>query len=250
MRYKIRKYNVQHMPVSCSWFVVGAPGTGKSRFIADLAYKRRHVYPVGRVFCESEDSNGYYQQIFNPLYVSEKWDMEQQKDYIARQKMCKVDSNNGSSVNIIDDCSSDTKLYRQPIVQSIFKNGSRHWNDLTIVGLQYLIDVPPGVRKSVSYVALFKETSNEEIEKMYKAFGGMFDSLKHFKEVFNEITKHDHTAMIIDKRTQTTDIEKCVFYYKADLHEDENENPTWKFGCREYIEHAKKRYDKNYRPKL
>ena len=35
-----------------------------------------------------------------------------------------------------------------------FKNGSRRWNHLDIYGMQYVKDLPPGVRKSMSFAII------------------------------------------------------------------------------------------------
>uniref|UniRef100_A0A6C0LYY3 Uncharacterized protein n=1 Tax=viral metagenome TaxID=1070528 RepID=A0A6C0LYY3_9ZZZZ len=253
---QIHEFDITKMPRSCTWFVIGPPGTGKSRFIADMAYYTKHIYPVARVFSETEDSNTFFGGggsggIFPPLFVSEDYSEEAERNHVLRQKLCKQDSDceNGSALNILDDCSKDPKIYRSILVQNLFKNGSRHWDQLCMVGLQYAIDVMPVIRKCVSYVALLREAEVNEREKLYKNFGGLAGSFKNFCDLMDQLTD-DHTALIINKRSQSNDPAECFFYYKAEIHEDDNGKPNWKFGCNEYWEWSKKRYNKGYQGRV
>ena len=121
----------------------------------------------------------------------------------------------------------------------LFKIGSQHWDELLLIGLQYAIDMPPPIRKSVSYVAIFAEAEEPERKKLYNNFGGLAGSYETFCALMDQITG-DYTCLIIKKRTQSKRIEDNIFYYKAKLRGD------WKFGCKEYWEWNNMRYNKDF----
>ena len=68
-------------------------------------------------------------------------------------------------IEILDDCSDDPKIYRTKIIRGAFKNGRQHWKRQFWVGLQYAIDMGPDIRKSVSYVFIFREPEENERKK-------------------------------------------------------------------------------------
>jgi hypothetical protein len=50
----------------------------------------------------------------------------------------------------------------------------------------------------------------------------------------------DYTFMIIDKRSQSSKLEDCVFYYRTKVL------GSWKFGCKEFRQWHTERYDTKY----
>lgn len=245
----INEFQIHKIPISCTWIIIGPPATGKSTLIADICYVHKHRYPVAKIFSGTEDSNRFYEEMFPSLFISNTYKDEEEERHIIRQKICKNECENGASINIVDDCSDDRKIYKSKIFQGLYKNGSQHWNQLFILGLQYAIDVEPSIRKSVSYVALFREPNAVEREKLYRNFGGMAGSYKDFCDLMDQLTGN-HTCMIFKNRSQSNNIEDNIFYYKARLHVDKNKKSNWKFGCKDYWEWHKKRYNKNYEPPL
>ena len=185
---RIREFPIDEIPRSCSWTIVAPPGKGKSNLIKYLAYVRRHVYPVAKVHSGTEDSNKSYETWLPRIFINDGYDEPQEKNYIIRQKRClRNGCRNGSAINIIDDCSEDNRIYKSPIFQGLYKNGSRHWNGLIITALQYGIDFPPAVRSSSMYVALGFIKDQNEREKLYKNFGGLCGSLKDFCSIMDQI---------------------------------------------------------------
>lgn len=95
------------------------------------------------------------------------------------------------------------------------------------------------MRKSVSYVAIFREPEEVERKKLYDNFGGLAGSYDRFCDLMDELTG-DFTCIIFKKRSQSNKLEDCVFYYKTQILK------PWTFGCKEYKEWGKERYNSGY----
>jgi len=208
-------------------------------------YTHKHRYPVATIHSGSEDSNRCYEKTFPRLFIYNGYDEQAEQSHILRQKRCLENGcENGSAVNIIDDCSDDKKIYKSKTFIGLYKNGTRHWNQLLITILQYGIDMPTDVRKCASYVAIFYEPEEDERKKLYDNFGGACGSYKDFCAVMDQLIQGSdktdkYTCMIIKKLGQGPKREDNVFYYKARLH------PNFKFGCSEYRKWSEKRFDEN-----
>ena len=108
-----------------------------------------------------------------------------------------------------------------------------------MVGSQYCVDMPPDIRKSVSYVAIAREPEEAERKKLYENFGGICGSYARFCDLMDQLTG-DYTFLILRKRSQSNDLEQCVFWYRTKKLGD------WTFGAKEYRDWGNERYDPNY----
>ncbi len=243
----INEFRLEDLPLSCTFIIVGAPGTGKTSFIENVCYYHKHRYPVARIFMGTDDGYKKFCKIFHPLYVSNYYNEEEEKSHILRQRVCALE--NGTTdkgnyaINIMDDVSDDPRIYKTKILKGLFKLGSQHWHQLFMIGSQYAIDMPPDIRKATSYVVLFREPEEAERKKLYENFGGMAGSYANFCSLMDQLTG-DYTCMIIKKRTQSQNKEDCIFYYRTVLLK------PWKFGCDEYREWGKNRYNPEYVEKI
>lgn len=222
--------------------------THNTTFIENMVYAVKHKYPVARVFAGTQSSYERFSKIFGKLYVTLGFDEQAEKNHILRQKTCRMENGDkypaNYAINILDDVSDDPKIYKKPLFNDIFKNGSQHYHQVFIIALQYAIDVPPAIRRTVSYVALFRETGEDALKKLYSNFGGECGSLQTFRKIMEEVTG-DYTCLIIDKRSQSTRLEDKIFWYRT--YPIEQQKPDWRFGCVEYREWNDQRVDPGYK---
>lgn len=241
--YNIREFELEKIPLSCSFIVIGAPKSGKGTFMENLMYFNKHRVPVARTFTGAGTQFERFKKITHPLYASYGYKEEEEKMAILRQKQCALEGNHNNSINIVDDAGDDPRVFKGKTFLGLFKIGTQHWDQIFIVANQYAIDFLPPIRKAVSYVVLFREVNPIELKKLYDNFGGICGSYEVFEKFMLQLTG-DYTCMIIKKDSQTNDLEECIFWYRT-VPLDTN----WKFGCSEYREWAEKRYNKTYKEK-
>lgn len=217
--------------------------THNTTLIENLAYYLKHRYPVARIFTGTPEGYKDMCRIFHPLYVSNIYSEDKEKMHISRQKKC-VEQNGSKyignyAINVIDDATDNPAVFKTPTFLGLFKIGSRHWAQLFIIGTQYAIDLPPAVRKSVSYVALFFEPEMKERKKLYENFGGLAGSYENFCTLMDKVTG-DYTCLVFKKRTQSYNIEDNVSWFRTKVLD------KWQFGCKEYRDWGDTRYNKNF----
>jgi ABC-type dipeptide/oligopeptide/nickel transport system ATPase component len=213
--------------------IIGKPGSGKSVLIKHLLYAKKHVIPTGLVISGSEDSNKFYSRLFPDLFIYEKYKKDVVENFIKRQKLAKEHLPNGWSVLVMDDCMDDIKIFNDPLLQGLFKNG-RHWNMMAIFANQYVFDFKPNIRTNIDGVFIFREPNQANREKIYKNFASIIPSYTIFCQLMNELTT-DYTCIYINNQIQSNEWTDAVFYFKAD------QVPDFRFGCDDYLQFAETR---------
>lgn len=235
----IREFPIHEIPLSCTWIIVGSPGSGKTSIIEDICYVNKHKYPVAKCWCGTEDTQGKYGKFMRPLYITNDYKSDEHEKVVIRQKKCiNGDSKNARGIYIVDDCSTDRAIFKTPLMKGQFKHGTQWWDNLFILGSHYVFDLGPDLRKCPTYVAIGKENSHAERRKLFDTFA-IGCTFPEFCQLMDELTT-DHTFLIFSKMSDSNKLEDCVFYYKAQLH------GKWTLGCEQYKKWSDDRYDKKY----
>jgi hypothetical protein len=221
--------------------VIGKPGSGKSSLIQDIVAHKAHIIPVSQVFSGTEESNHFYSEKMPPITIFNKLDMGAIKNFVERQDQAKKFLKNPWALQIIDDCTDNPKILRDPVFQAYYKNG-RHWKMLHILSLQYCLDVSPAIRTCIDYTFILKEGSKITREKLWKNYGSCIEDFADFCQLMDQLT-NDFTALVINNRSTSNKLEDCVFYYKADL----SRIPiNWKFGAGSFWQFNHDRLNQNF----
>jgi hypothetical protein len=77
---------------------------------------------------------------------------------------------------------------------------------------------------------------------LWENYASIVPTFDMFNDIMDQLTT-DYTAVFINKRIQSNNIEDCVFYYRADLGAIPD---SWKFGCESYWKFHQDRFDPSY----
>lgn len=213
--------------------------TGKTTLISSLLYAKRHIYPCGIVFSGTEDSNGFYQNMFPSTFVFNKYDEAQLKSFIRRQKIAKKHVANPWAVCLLDDCTDTPGVFNKPLQQGIYKNG-RHWKMWYILSLQYCMDVKPVIRTNVDGTFILREPNLRNRKSLWENYAGVIPDFSLFCDILDQLTD-DYTALYIHNATKSNKLEDCIFFYKATPPPKD-----FKFGCPDFWNFHFARYNPNY----
>lgn len=220
---------------------IGKPGTGKSTLIKYILYSKIDIIPFAVIMNGTEESTGFYSEMFPPLFVYDEYNEKIIEEFVSRQKKAK-DSQlaNPWGLLLLDDCTDGKKVFKSEMQSSIFKNG-RHWKMLYFISLQYSVDLPPALRTCVDGAFLFKETNDKNLKNLYENYAGIFPDINIFKRYMEKVTGN-YTALYIDSQNQSANKEwyDCVYYVKAPII------PDFKFGCKEYRSYGRDRVNNKY----
>ena len=239
--FNVRAFDIKAIKPSCTWIILGRPGTGKSLFIEDLIRFNQEKFPTCHVSSNVPKTYRRFCKIFPPAFVTSKFDLQAERAVIARQKELSLTSESGRhAVYVLDDIQDRHMKENVEFFKELFKRGSRHWNMLTIVNNQGAMHFPPEIRGAATYYAIFDFPNNTDRLKLYNNYGGqrIFGTLNKFNKLMDELTG-DFTCIVVDVDAGKDDKE-AIFYYKADycppdksqLPEgaDPNDYPTWTFN--------------------
>lgn len=252
----LNRFDVRSIPPSCTWVVVGPPASGKTTLMANFAFELRDRIAVAGGQFGTETALDYFNKKMHPLYTSYGYDEKHLEGIKSRQRKCVMDDPNRQDASkawagnycltIVDDVTEDKKILNKPLFQSMYKNGSQHWAQIFMLGLQYAIDLPTAIRRSTSYVALGRETNPNQLEKLYNNFGGPFGSREDFDAAMKSVAQN-HTFLIIKMRSQSNEVKDNVFWYKT-THPDDMEKAEkgWKVGCPQYWKWGDDRMNESY----
>ena len=232
MEIRLKRFQPSKMQTNRICVMVGKKGTGKSTLVQDIMWFQQHI-PVGAIMSATEEANEAYSKMAPPLFIYKNFDADALLRLINRQKKMKhMWKENGDSLPfdhrafvLMDDCMYDKKNFRGPLMRELFMNG-RHWDLFVLITLQYVMDITPEIRTNTDYVFALKENVRKNRERLYNEFFGVFPNFAVFDALFLEVTQ-DWRCLVLDTTVPSTDIQDCVFWYKAEKRPDFRLGADW-----------------------
>jgi energy-coupling factor transporter ATP-binding protein EcfA2 len=226
----LKYFDITQIKRDATICVIGKRGSGKSCFVRCMMYHNQNI-PRGIVISGSEEHNPFYRDFIPASFIFESYDseilarvIERQKKQVAKEG--KTPQNN--TFIIMDDVLAEPNVWKNDVsLRDVFFNG-RHFGVLLILILQDAIALRPSLRTNFDYVFIFRDNSKENIKKLYNNFGGAVPDLKTFEAIMQQGTADNH-CVVIDNKSLSSNIEDCVFLYKACLHND-----TFRVGSAAY----------------
>lgn len=236
---ELNRFNPEKIHPGSICVFIGKRNTGKTFLTKDLLYHQRDI-PFGKVFSETDELNREYCTIIPKSFITKNYKPETiqkifdtQKEKIDKKlndlmdefpgvaekdlidKYIKTDISNYAFV-LLDDCLADKNWKNDKTIKQIFYNG-RHYNIFFLLTMQIPLGIPPNLRSNIDYVFLTFTNNNQDIEKLFRCYGGAFRNLEEFKTILNRCTEN-YSCMVIDNSTNSKRFEDKVFHYKAKKH--------------------------------
>ncbi|MGA9040218.1 MAG: ATPase/DNA packaging protein [Terriglobales bacterium] len=163
---ELEVFDPYEVPPNFSCIAYGARGSGKSSWIAWMAFYRQHDYKDCYVF-SSTSFIGFYQAFMPEHHVFTAFD----------EKICQMIVDNkktngsGNVMIVLDDVlDSMSDIRRSKSLITLFTYG-RHFNIAVIVATQYPLALPPCFRRNVDVAVIFGSLSVDTWDQQYKEYG-------------------------------------------------------------------------------
>jgi len=217
----IKKLKIDQLQSNAIITLIGRRCTGKSTMLKDIMYHKRTEYYAVLGFAGSIGAYESMATYVAPAFLKHGFDEHSLRQFVGYAKKMKEAQKFGASVKnfcvIIDDCMWDSKIFKSDIVREIFMNG-RHFNFTYIIGMQYMMDMPPALRGQIDYVLCAKDGIHSNKRRLHVNFFGIFENIADFNMVLDKCTEN-YNYLVLDNRVPTTKISACIFWYKAALRQ-------------------------------
>lgn len=241
LNLQLKKFDMRKIDDKKVIVMIGKRNTGKSFLTKDVLYYHQDI-PVGTVISGTEGANHFYSEIVPKIFIHEEYHSLIVNNFVKRQKKMKKLIERGEvdidprAFLIFDDCLYDASWTKDKSVREIFMNG-RHYHILYIITMQHPLGIPPQLRTNIDFVFILRDNIYSNRRRIYDHYAGIFPTFEMFCSVMDQCT-NNYECLVIDNTVQSNKIEDCVFWYKADKHEDFRIGPAevWEYSENNYIE--------------
>lgn len=230
IKFKINKFNMQWVGADGDGKILvflGKRKTGKSVLVIDYLWHNQD-FPLGTVISPTDELNQTYVKHIPSIFIHSKFTDKLIEDFLIRQRKFVAKTKNdpeyanidARAFLILDDCLYNAKNWAtNEDIAWIFMNG-RHAHITLLLTAQYVFGIGPMLRTNVDYIFICKEPKIVNREKLHDNYAGMFPSFAFFNKVMAVCTK-DYGCLVIDNGSTSDKIEDQVFWYRAQVHEED-----------------------------
>jgi len=238
---QMHPFDVNDLEHGVKVFIVGHPGTGKSRVIEQIMLYKAHICPISQIFSGTESVNHFYESKSTPITVSNELDLKAMESFAKRQNIARQYLPNPWAMQILDDVVDDPYILKKHPFGAFYRKG-RHWAMIHVMGTQYVMDMVAGLRACVDYAFIMPNSNISEREKIYENLAsGSIPSQADFNDLMDSLDEHE--ALVIDNTITSAIMSERVFRFKADLSRVPKD---FKIGCADAFDFDKDRRNPNY----
>lgn len=206
--------------------ISGRSGSGKSTILEEILAACAHKFDLIVAYTPTRETQDMLRKITYDEFIHESFkpahfaEMCQELD-----EMDRLDNKHRSVLVILDDCGFDKKVLNSDAMRQAMMNG-RHWPLSIINVIQYVMDMPIGIRSQQTYVINLGEKGGVFRKKLFEQFyEGVFRKREAWEEVFDHLTA-DWGAIVLNNKSQSTDPEKSIASFRVDLNDPERPRLT------------------------
>ncbi len=211
--FQIKKFNILKIGDNVA-LIIGKRGVGKTMLIKDIL----HYYPnIGAIIAPMEKT---YNEIISDDKIHEEYNPEIIQNVMKDQRENEVKE---SQVIVMDD-SIHSIAWRKDLTFRALISNSKFYKIPFIFSMQYPMNIPPNMRTNLGFIFIFKESFEPNKRKLYQYFAGMFPTYINFCTVLDQCID-EYGCLVIDTTVINSDrIEDQIYWYKAEIHNDKNNN--------------------------
>ena len=237
----LRKFDMKKIQQDAVVVFIGRRRTGKSTLVRDLLFNHQEM-PLGTVISGTEESNSFYGKMIPPLFIHGEYNPLILANYVKRQKiiMGKIQQEIAAGVKqsrydprsflILDDCMYDDSWTHDKNIRYLFMNG-RWLKVFFLITMQYPLGIQPALRTNVDYVFILREPYLTNRKRIFDNYGSAFPSFEFFCQIMDQCTTN-YECLVIDNTSQSNKMEDCIYWYKAEMHQD------FRIGAPEFWQHS------------
>lgn len=243
----LRKFDMKKVPEDAVAVFIGRRRTGKSTLVRDLLYYHQDI-PLGTVISGTEETNSYYGKMIPPLFIHNEYNPVILANFCKRQRMvmAKIQQEKAQygenyvthidprSFLILDDCMYDDSWTHDKNIRFMFMNG-RWLKAFFLITMQHPLGIQPALRTNVDYTFILREPYLTNRKKIFDHYGSAFPSFEFFCQTMDQCTQN-YECLVVDNTTQSNKLEDCIFWYKAEMHEN------FHIGAQKFWEHSAQFY--------
>ena len=212
-RLRVKRFDPSTLKSHRIIIIVGKRGTGKSVMQEDLM--QYFNADIGMAMTPTEESVEMFRKHMPDCWIYNSFSASKLEGMLNLQRALAREKKQRSVFLIMDDCMYDKQILRGVAIRDLFMNG-RHLNVTLCNAVQYVMDMGPDLRTQVDYVFALRENIISNKTKLWKYFFGMFEKYEEFAKVMDKCTEN-HGALVMDNTIGSTNVEDCIFWYKATL---------------------------------
>lgn len=246
--FVIKKFDMNSIPPDAVIAFIGKRRTGKSTLVKDFFYHNEKKFKAGTIISGTEKMNKYFGYFYPDVFIFDKWTPPLLKQVLDSQEKIikhnlkksgkKTEPIDPHSFLLMDDCFGEDSWKTDEAIKTIFFNG-RHYKLCYIITMQYPLGLGPAFRSNIDYTFILRETSLQNLKRIYDNFCRANLTFDEFRAVLNQCTEN-FGCLVVNNNSLSSKIEDQIFWYKAES-EEHPRYKNWKMGPEKLWKYNKKK---------